>query len=148
MSDGIVWEDPAPSRRGPVRWRSRWADALDALRERPGQWARIGVMDPPQRRAADTARRINLGRVPEARPAGAFEATSRMLDDGLRYAVYARYVGAPDETIPDPSAAVGAGADGGGGDRHVPGRSATGARDDASGGSRRPGQPTKTGEAS
>lgn len=144
MSDGIVWEEPSPDGRHYRKYQMD--ERLKPLREHPGRWARI--MTVPSGSASSITSRIIGGRYEIAQPAGSFEAVSRRTGDRQVRAVYARYVGAPDETIPDPSAASGAGADGGGGARSVPGRSASAARDDASGGSRRPGQPTRAGEAS
>ena len=140
---GIEWEDPPPSGRGRYVRRSRWDGVLARLREEPGRWGRIATLD-RQGSAAHLANRIRKGKIPAARPAGSFEATSRGGRGDTEFAVYARYVG--DQTITDPSAACQRAGEGSGpaGPDGRTGRSAPGAPGgDAAGGSRHPGAPTR-----
>ncbi len=38
---GIEWAEPPPPRRGRHSSSDRWRDVADALRQRPGEWARV-----------------------------------------------------------------------------------------------------------
>ncbi|WP_411129732.1 hypothetical protein [Streptomyces sp. x-19] len=81
---------PAPNRDQAAH------DTAEALRDRPGQWARIETLGNPNR-AANLAYRIRTGRHTAFQPAGAFEATARSSDDGTA-SVYARYTETASET--------------------------------------------------
>lgn len=66
-------------------------DTAQALRERPEQWAHIETLG-NLNRATNLAYRIRTGRHGAFRPAGTFDATARLGDDGTA-SVYACYVG-------------------------------------------------------
>jgi hypothetical protein len=86
----IAWEEPPADGRGQHERIAPWPEIADALKARPGEWARV-----TEGQKATTARtlayRINTGKFVSFRPAGAFEAVSRKQGDGTF--VYARYVG-------------------------------------------------------
>jgi hypothetical protein len=69
---------------------TRHTPIAEALRARPGQWARIAEYATP-RRARHMAYVVRTGRLPAYAPAGAFEAEWR--EEGARGAVWARYTG-------------------------------------------------------
>jgi hypothetical protein len=83
MTD-LTWEEPPPAKQ-----RS-FAGVGDALRARPGQWARIAEY-PGRPVASMLVVRIRTGAVRYWQPAGSFEAVSRTVDD--KTCVFARYVG-------------------------------------------------------
>lgn len=60
------------------------------MREHPGEWSQVGVYN-SQQSARGMARMIRTGEGKAYRPAGSFESSIRMVEDG--YAVDARYVG-------------------------------------------------------
>ncbi|MFI6089569.1 hypothetical protein [Streptomyces sp. NPDC051218] len=72
---------PAPTRSQEAH------DTAQALRERPGEWAHIEDLG-NLNRATNLAYRIRTGRHSAFRPAGAFDATARLADDGTA-SVYA-----------------------------------------------------------
>lgn len=88
---GIVWEDPPP---GPIRVAAR----LAPLRERPWTWGR--VLDGVSRTRADNFRRdVMRGNHVGVEP-GEFEARAGRIEgaaeaDSRSFAVWCRYVGAP-----------------------------------------------------
>jgi hypothetical protein len=84
MSDDVKWEDPPATTRGTGKWR----ELLAPLRERPGEWANLGV------HTLTSARSIRLGHVSGAE-AGEFEAVTRGQKDS-KATIYARYIGKPD----------------------------------------------------
>jgi len=87
MAD-IIFEDLPPAGRTSVQ---ETRAAAQALREHPGQWARVRTFA-GSAGSRKYAYAIKHG-VPAAwRPAGAFDATARAVDGEFR--VYARYVGA------------------------------------------------------
>jgi hypothetical protein len=92
MTD-VEWGDPPPTNARSGGY-SVLGPILKALREKPGQWAKVASST-----TSDMAGGIKTGRYVDARPAGAFEATSRLAgrtDRGTAmYDVYARYVGEP-----------------------------------------------------
>lgn len=78
----------------PAPTRSQEAyDTAQALRERPGEWARIQDLG-NLNRATNLAYRIRTGRHGAFRPAGAFDATARSSKDGTA-TVWACYRGSP-----------------------------------------------------
>jgi hypothetical protein len=82
--DGIVWGAPpdrAYTRTGAI------AAALDQLRSRPGEWARIALKNTAGN-ASSCAESIRSGRSHAVR--GEFETVSRRTEDG--YGVFARYI--------------------------------------------------------
>ncbi|MGG2460630.1 hypothetical protein ACO0M4_12565 [Streptomyces sp. RGM 3693] len=81
---------PVPTRRQAAY------DTAEALRDRPGEWARIETLG-NLNRAHNLAYRIRAGRHGAFQPAGAFEATARRSDDGTA-SVYARYNAAAEHT--------------------------------------------------
>lgn len=85
QENGIVWEEPY-GRAG----RTEWQPIAEALRARPREWARVKT-GAKKSTGATLAARIKTGAIAPFRPAGAFEAKSRTIEDGT--AVYARYVG-------------------------------------------------------
>jgi hypothetical protein len=90
----IVWADP--TKVGARRTDDHEA-FVEALKSRPGQWAihpRSATQSPVQ--SASLAISIRHARVKAYRPAGAFEAAIRRVDDEHTN-VYARYVGTPDD---------------------------------------------------
>jgi hypothetical protein len=84
MAD-IEFVDPPPASRG-NRATSRHNEIDNALRARPGEWARVmtGV-------AANGSSYIRYARTLAYAPAGSFEA--RAVKNGERHDIYARYVG-------------------------------------------------------
>ncbi len=71
----LTWEDP------PVRVRGSWTALLDALRERPGEWAKFG----PYADAAQVAKDLRRGRRGNAMP-GEFEIESHRIEhEGFVY---------------------------------------------------------------
>lgn len=84
VMDEIEWNDP------PVRHRRthNWEPVAAALKERPGQWAKVAAGDAHRQ----TPYNIANGQINAFKPAGAFEGRSRIAADGT-YDVYARYVG-------------------------------------------------------
>lgn len=82
----VVFEEPP-------RTRVQHAIVVAALRERPGEWARVGVYATPGS-AHSLARQIKRATLNAWAPAGAFEAVGRTVKGEHR--VYARYVGGAD----------------------------------------------------
>lgn len=80
----LTWEEPPPAAR-----RS-FIGVGDALRARPGEWARIAEYT-GRPKAAMLASRIRKGQARYWEPAGSFEAVYRTVDDV--HFVYARHVG-------------------------------------------------------
>lgn len=76
------------------RPNGRHAQIAEALRERPGEWACIGVQD-TARSAGSLAYAIRTGRLSAYLPAGAFEASARTVRREHR--LYVRFVGKSDE---------------------------------------------------
>jgi hypothetical protein len=81
----LPWEEPPASTVGAAR-PSRWTKVAAALRERPGQWALVRT---DSRSTADAAN-VRRGTIAAFRPAGAFEAKSRVNADGT-FSIWARY---------------------------------------------------------
>lgn len=88
-ADSLVWETPPPSAMK-RRYYSKWQDIADALRRKPGEWARLPMDGQKNPRAVAAV--IKGGATKSWRPKGAFEAT--FSGDGV---VHARYVGDPAE---------------------------------------------------
>lgn len=88
----IRWEDP-PAEHGNARPKppSRFQPIVDALKDRPGQWA-VVVENKTPGAAANLAWRMRSGLGPFA-PKGAFEAKTIGPAGGTVSKVYARYVG-------------------------------------------------------
>lgn len=82
----IVFEDPPRGGRGYIKH----APIAAALREKPGQWARVASYA-TLRHTSHVAYLMRSGRLKAYMPAGTFEAMGRTVD-GV-HAVYARYVG-------------------------------------------------------
>lgn len=86
----IRWEDPPPTRAG-ARGEAKPVIGHELiavqLRRKPGEWALIYEV----RSAPALVTEINAGVLQAYRPAGAYEATSRLIDGIFR--VYARFVG-------------------------------------------------------
>lgn len=78
----LVWEPPPPARPS-----NRWQDTIDALRSRPGEWARIAEPS-PERVAASTSSHL--------RRYYKLETATRKID-GEGWAVWAR---CPGEKVP------------------------------------------------
>ncbi|QCX77872.1 hypothetical protein C9F11_21200 [Streptomyces sp. YIM 121038] len=90
MAYHIVFEDLPPSTRRPSDSDFRHADTAKKLKAQPHAWCRV------QKRkkrgdAATAAYQIRNGILAAFRPAGAFEAKSKTVND--EFFVYARYVG-------------------------------------------------------
>ncbi|MGW6021202.1 hypothetical protein [Streptomyces sp. NPDC055099] len=77
---------PAPTRSQEAH------DTAQALREHPDEWAHIEELG-NLNRATNLAYRVRTGRHSAFRPAGAFDATARLADDGTA-SVYACYISA------------------------------------------------------
>lgn len=79
----------------PAPTRSQEAyDTAQALREHPDEWAHIDNLG-NLNRATNLAYRIRTGRHSAFRPAGAFDATARLAEDGTA-SVYACYISADE----------------------------------------------------
>lgn len=87
MTDIIFEEPPASRRRGA---NVSYQDATATLKSRPGEWAIVRIA-PTGNSADSTAHQIRVGILKSFRPAGHFDAVSRVIDGTFR--VYARYVG-------------------------------------------------------
>ncbi len=87
-TQGVIrWETPPPAGGDQTGTRQRpWALVAAQLRDRPGQWALID----DHGGNVTLATRIGNG-TSWWKPAGAFEATTRMINGRLH--VYARYIG-------------------------------------------------------
>lgn len=92
ISFDIVFEDPpAPCRSWTMRQRIDWTAVGDTLSGKPGQWAKIAVLDDVTK-AGRYANRIRSGLIDSLQPyGGLFEAAARTVEGEHR--VYARYVG-------------------------------------------------------
>ena len=85
----IVWEDPPTTTRAPSH-HGVWAERLAPLRDRPGEWAKVGRVH------SATALKIKRGQMLGI-PAGEFEATLRDVDrTENKGTLYVRYVGGSD----------------------------------------------------
>jgi hypothetical protein len=80
----FVQEVPPPKRGGRT---GAWRAIADALRARPGQWARVAVYG-NRNAAGSLASRINAHKTPFD---GDFKAAVRSEGGGSEFAVYARY---------------------------------------------------------
>jgi hypothetical protein len=97
----IRWEDPPPRHRSVGRLD--WSTVADELEGNPARWALVheaSIADPDVRTARGIASGINTATLTAFRPAGTYEAVSRMINN--RCFVYARYVG----EHPDPGSAA------------------------------------------
>lgn len=86
----IRWQDPPPARQSQIgKPKGIIAHELIAiqLKRRPGEWAVVQEVFV----ISSLASQINVGKYAPYRPAGSFEATTR-IEDG-KHVVYARYVG-------------------------------------------------------
>jgi len=91
VSEGIAWEEPPPSRTSNYPW---WVEIADALRARPGHWAKI-KSDASRTRASQMAAYVRSANGPFA--GGQWEAVTRIdLDHREQIRVYARYLGPAD----------------------------------------------------
>lgn len=89
MNAILRWEDPPPEQTGRHKHRRFDHPSIAAeLRAQPGRWGLIFVGS----RASRLATSITNGVLAAYRPAGDFEAVSRIRPDG-RDAVYVRYLG-------------------------------------------------------
>jgi hypothetical protein len=77
----IVWEDPPPSKKPNVNWRTR----SEILKKKPGKWAKLKTYS-LQGTAGNAAHALNSG-FNNSIPKGDFEFVSR------GKAVYGRYIG-------------------------------------------------------
>lgn len=86
----IVWAEPAGMSDKSVTGRAgKYSAFAEALRSKPGEWAIV-----PGERFASMVSTIKNGTLSDFRPAGAFEATARDVDQVTQRAtVYVRYVG-------------------------------------------------------
>lgn len=90
MTDGMRWESP-PARNQPGRGSTIWADRLEKLRARPGEWALLGEY------SASMITQFRKGMTgPADIDRSDYEMTGRMSGNGNRMNVYMRYVGKPD----------------------------------------------------
>jgi hypothetical protein len=88
----LKFEGPPPSKF--TSPRGHHTEAAKELKERPGEWAIVGVYAHSGSSSA-VARQLRAGLIPAYAPAGTFEAMARTIDGEAR--VYARFVGEPDE---------------------------------------------------
>jgi hypothetical protein len=88
----LKFEGPPPTAHGTSK--GHHADAARELRERPEEWAIVGVYA-HSGSAGAVALQVRKGSIAAYEPAGAFEAKARTVNGEAR--VYARYVGDPDE---------------------------------------------------
>lgn len=83
----VAWEPPPDQ---PRNGSHNWRQITGTLRDKPGEWARVA-----EYRNGGSARQVahlvRRGSLAGTAPAGAFEATARVVEDGV--AVWARYVG-------------------------------------------------------
>lgn len=77
----LAWGDPPPPSR------TDWADVARKLRDRPGDWARVGVY------ARTVASHVRSGRISALRPVGHWEARTDPTDQPGRAVLWLRYVG-------------------------------------------------------
>lgn len=85
MSDPIQWGLPP----APGRTKRDWATIVQALKGRPGEWARIETCS-SQAAAGALAQQVRRSQPVPLRD-GRYEAVARSVDGS--YAVFARYVG-------------------------------------------------------
>lgn len=78
----MEWVDDLPD----TQHRRDWAKVAQALRGKPGEWAKIS-----EDSDRSLVTHISTARLTSFSPAGAYEATSR--GEGNRATIYARYVG-------------------------------------------------------
>jgi hypothetical protein len=90
MTTEIRFEDPPPESRGKRGVSKRNRDISEKLRKRQGEWAWVHT-SATRGAAASLAHHIKVGTSPSFRPAGSFEAISRVVNEQCR--VYARYIG-------------------------------------------------------
>lgn len=83
----IDWQDPPPAAQPKKKYE--WAAVAEALRENPGRWALVLTDSKPS--TVTLVTRIRQGSITAFRPAGHYDATSRVVDGGV-IRVYARYV--------------------------------------------------------
>lgn len=88
MTPQLRWGEPAP------RAWTDWEEVARKLRDRPGDWARVGIY------ARSVASHVRSGRIVAFRPAGAYEARSVPTDQPGRAVLWVRFVGDP---IADPA---------------------------------------------
>lgn len=81
--DELVFEGPPPPRAS----RPELREVAQALRARPGEWARVGQFVQADMLAAN----IKRGKPVVFAPKGSFEAVSRRING--EFFLYARYVG-------------------------------------------------------
>lgn len=90
----IEWVDELPAPSTPSLGSApRYLSFAEKLKEQPGTWAIWKDVEP--RTGIDT-KAINEGKVASFRPAGAYEATTRTVDDadmGKIRRVFVRYIG-------------------------------------------------------
>ncbi len=82
--------EPPPG-KGPF---TDWHDVARKLRERPGDWARVGVYSVP------VASHVRSGRIKAFRPVGAYEARYDRTDEPGRAVLWIRYIGESPDTKP------------------------------------------------
>lgn len=90
MSNEIIWEDP-PS----LLPRIRWPEIAEALKARPGVWARVAEYN-TESAAAVTGAHLRAGRVRGFDPA-LYQVRQRCPKDGPYY-LYAKYIGPTSQT--------------------------------------------------
>lgn len=83
---GIEWSEPPTARRGKAAADQQYIAIADALKARPGQWAKIidGSKD------TSVVTKIKKGTLAAFEPEGAFDATGRRSEDGY-ITVWARF---------------------------------------------------------
>ncbi len=106
MSEPEFGEPPIPKTRQRAQARAQaFAPIIAALRQRPGEWARVASM--PTRTARNTASNVTRGRWGFQPPGSFEERTARISDDET--ILWVRYMppnpdsAAPTEAEPEPS---------------------------------------------
>ena len=90
----VTWSaPPANAVRGGEK-HTKWGEVAGVLKTHPGEWAKVATK-PARTAAVGLTNGISGGKRPEFQPAGAFEAAYAPNEqDGSRYDVFAKYVGA------------------------------------------------------
>lgn len=81
----LHWEEPPSQRQAPAKY----GHIFEAVKERRGDWARVDI--PGLKNPSNFAANTRSGRVQGSKPAGSFDAVTRMVDGERR--LYIRYVG-------------------------------------------------------
>jgi hypothetical protein len=89
LATEITLEEPRKIQPPSSRARHDFVPILEALKQHPGQFARIATWANP---AGAVSARTLLSKNPDRRPSGKFVFTSRRLEDGSG-ALYAKFLG-------------------------------------------------------